>query len=172
MVTEYIKNINILRLTIQSGNSVELKDVELKPEEILPPYTSQVLAFKAIILRTKGEPNEFEKQALKAYEFNSKDKLSLIAMVLVNVDKGRYSETIKNLEQAGKDEHDSLILLTRPLVFGKAKEIDKARKFYREIPEELLKTKNVLYRGFLNEIEENVKITLKIKKRVKLVLKL
>ncbi len=93
-------------------------------------------------------------------------------MVLVNVDKGRYSETIKNLEQVGKDEHDSLILLTRPLVFGKAKEIDKARKFYREIPEELLKTKNVLYRGFLNEIEENVKITLKIKKRVKLVLKL
>lgn len=151
MIVDYLNENKNPRLKIHPKNSPELKEVEIKPEEFLKPAAAQVLAFKALILRIKGKQDEFEKISLKAYELNPEDSLTLITLALVNADRGRYNEAIELLKKLEKYSYDSLVLLTRPLVYKKAKEIERANKFYKEIPEELLKTKNALYKKLLDE---------------------
>lgn len=157
MLVEYIKSNESIRLKIHPENSTELKDVELKAQEFLKPEASRSLAFKALILKAKGNHSEFENQVLKAYELNPEDKLASIAMALLKTDKGRYNEAVEILEKGGKDRNDSLFLLIRPIIYAKAGKIDKAKDFFREIPEELLKTKNALYTEFLNEVKRFLK---------------
>ncbi|MDI6865976.1 PDZ domain-containing protein [Thermodesulfovibrio yellowstonii] len=153
MLVDYISSNDTVKLTIHRDNSTDLKKIELKPEEFLKPEASQALAFKAIILRVKGNYPEFENLTTKAYELNPEDKLAEIAMALLKTDTGSFNEALEFLEKAGKDVHGSLILLIRPLVYAKAGQVNKAKELYREIPEELLKTKNTLYRVLLDEIK-------------------
>ncbi len=156
-VVDYINKNEKIKFKVYSENSIELKDLELIPEEFLEKKASEVLAFKALILRIKGETSEFEKQSLKAYELNPEDKLTLTVMGLLKTDKGRYKEAVEILEKLTKYSNDSLILLIKPLIHARAGELDKAKEYYREIPEELLKTRNALYKRLLNEIREVLK---------------
>lgn len=156
-VVDYINKNEKIKFKVYSENSIELKDLEQIPEEFLEKKASEVLAFKALILRIKGETSEFEKQSLKAYELNPEDKLTLTVMGLLKTDKGRYKEAVEILEKLTKYSNDSLILLIKPLIHAKAGEMDKAKEYYREIPEELLKTRNALYKRLLNEIRGELK---------------
>ncbi|MDW7973017.1 MAG: tetratricopeptide repeat protein [Thermodesulfovibrio sp.] len=153
MLDEYINSNETVRLKIHRENFTELKDVEVKVQEILKPEASQVLAYKALILRAKGKSEEFEKLIIRAYELNPEDKLTQIVMALLKTERRRHREAIEFIEKASKDANDSLVLLTRPLIYAKAGKMDKAREFYDEIPEDLLKTKNALYRMLLDEVK-------------------
>lgn len=156
MLVEYIDKNETVRLTIHSDNSYELSDVELQPEEILKPDASQALAFKALILRIKGNFDEFRKQAFKAYEVNPENKLTQVTMALAIVDN-KTEEALEMIDELDKKGNDSLVLLIRPIIYAKAGKIDKAKELYKEIPKELLKTKNALYKGILDEINKSLK---------------
>lgn len=151
MLVNYINTNETVKLTIHRENSVDLKDVELKPGEFTKPEASEPLAFKALILKVAGKRAEFEKESLKAFELNPEDKLAQTVMTLLNSDRGRHDEAIKILEKASKDSNDSLVMLIKPIVYAKAGKINQAKEFYKEIPEELLKTKNALYKRLLDE---------------------
>ena len=157
MLIEYINKNEKVKFIIHSENSSELEDVELTPEEILKPEASQALAFKALILRVNGNPDEFEKQALKAYELNPEDSLVQITMALARIDDNKPNEAIEIIEHLDKESNDSLFLLIKPIIYAKAGQMNKAKEFYREIPKELLKTKNALYKSFLNEVNKLLK---------------
>lgn len=156
MLIDYISSNETVKLTIHRDNSPELKELELKPWEFLKPEASQFLAFKALLFWVKRNQFEFEVLALKAYELNPEDKLAQIVMALLKTDTKNFNEALELLEKADKNAYDGLILLIRPLVYTKAGQINKANEFYREIPEQLLKTKNTLYRVLLDEINRTL----------------
>ncbi len=173
MITEYINKNKVVKLTIFRPSEIfnlsgELKEVELKPREYLKPEASDVMAFKALVLRIKGKHKEFKKEAEKAYNLNQYSvlnqysKLAEVAYELAKVDSYKedvYYETLKTISELRKDVNDkyfldNLFTLIEPLAYAKAGEIAKAKELYREIPKELFKTKNVLYRHIIGEIEE------------------
>ena len=156
LIVEYISKNEKIKLTIHPENSYELKDIELKPEYILKPEASQTLAFKALILRIRGNYDEFKKQALKAYELNPEDRLAQLTMSLAMIDD-KPDNAVKIIEKFDKNIDDSLVMIINPIVYAKCGQIDKAKEFYRKIPRELLKTKNALYKSLLDEINKLLK---------------
>ncbi|WP_353683660.1 PDZ domain-containing protein [Thermodesulfovibrio sp. 3907-1M] len=161
MLVEYINKNDKIRLTIHSENSTELKNVELIPQELLQSSASQVLALKALILRSKGDYREFEELSLRAEELNPEDRLTLTALALVMAHKKRYNEAFEIMEKLEKGGSDSLTLLIKPLIYAKSGQIDKAKELYQEIHEELIKTKNALYKNFLAELKKALKKDIK-----------
>lgn len=156
MLIDYLNQNDRVRLTIHSENSTELKDVEIVPEKLLKTQASQVLALKALILRAERDHRGFERLSSKAYELNPEDRLVLAVRALALADKKRYDEAVKIIEELERSGRDSFTLLIKPLVYAKSGKMEKARRYYREIPEELLKTKNALYKNLLVEIRKVV----------------
>ncbi|WP_022854951.1 PDZ domain-containing protein [Thermodesulfobacterium thermophilum] len=151
-VTKYIQGNEIVKITIQSGNSSELRDLEIKPEVLTSPEASEALGFKAIILRITGNSQEFENYAVKSYELNPENPLACMAMSLLYCDKGRHKEAIEILKKLESNYQDNLFSLVRIVVYSKAGQIELAKKFYNRLPEQLLKTRNAVYRQLLNEV--------------------
>jgi tetratricopeptide (TPR) repeat protein len=167
MLVEYIEGNDKVRFKIHSENSTELRDVELIPEESLEHSASQFLSMKALILRVKGDYREFEALSSKAYELNPEDRLTLIVSALAMADKNRYSdafEILKKLEKLERGGSSSLTLLISIIIYAKSGQMEKAGELYKKIPQDLLKTKNSLYKAFLNDIKSIVRTVLKVSK--------
>ncbi len=173
LVTKYINNNEVVKLTIYRPSeffslSGELKEVELKSREYIKPEASSVMAFKALVLRAKGEHNEFREEAKKTYNFyrdyeNYPIKLVRLAYELARVESyENVSWALDKISSLCKDLNDkyfldTLFTLIEPLAYAKAGDIAEAKELYKTIPKELFRTKNVLYRSIIREIEEILK---------------
>ncbi len=153
LLVDYIRNNEKVILKIHSKNSVELRDIEIKPEEFLKPEASNALAFRFLLLRIKGKLDEADNSSLKAYELNPEDSLSVISLALVKSDRGKHNEAIPLVEKLRIDETSSLVLLIKPIIYAKAGKLDRARELQKEIPKDLVNTKNALHKKLLDEIK-------------------
>ncbi len=152
MITDYLNNASNPVLKVCPKDSEILKNVPLKPEEYLRPTAAWALALKALVLRESGKKDEFEKNAIRAYELNPDIWLTQITMALAFADKGNNNKALNILEKAKAHSNDSIVLLIKPIVCKKSKKLDEAINSYKEIPKELLQTKNAFYRKFLDEV--------------------
>lgn len=140
MIVEYVNKNEKVKLTIHPKSSSELEEVELNPEEILKPDASRALAFKALILRIKGNPDESKKQALKAYELNPDDGLAQITMALARIDD-KSNGALEIIEKLEKKGNDSLVMLIKPIIYAKAGQMERAKELYKKNPKRTIKDK-------------------------------
>lgn len=149
-------------LTIERKNLHNPIEKTITRETIIDKSAAPIFGLRSLAYRAKGNTEEAEKDAQKAYSFDSNSEEAKEALGAVYIDKGKYDDAIKILSNTAKDNYFARVL--EVTAYAKKGDYKKAVEIYSLIPEDYLDSKSIFHQSYKNAFLESLKPYVNVRK--------
>lgn len=149
-------------LTIERKNLDNPIEKTVTREIIIDRSAASSLGLRSLIYRIKGNAEDAEKDAQRAYSLDPDNDNAKEALGAIYLDKGKYDEAIRILSNTSKEAYSARIL--EATAYAKKGEYKKAVEIYSSIPEDYFTSKSAFRERYINALFESLKPYVNIRK--------
>ncbi|MFZ5996460.1 MAG: tetratricopeptide repeat protein [Nitrospirota bacterium] len=142
-------------ITIKRKNLDNPMEKTVSREAIASKLAAPVFGLRSLAYRLKGNIQNAEKDAEKAYSLDPNDDTAKEALGAIYIDKGKSDDAIKILSTASKDYYFANLL--KATAYAKNGGYKKAVEIYSSVPEDYLSSKSVLRQSQKKALLESLK---------------